>query len=67
MGDPETEELRVEQVQKEIAARKRADDAGDPSEERTEERRAERAAYLKEKLGERAESEDEVRREENDS
>jgi hypothetical protein len=67
MGDPETEELRVEQVQKEIAARKRAEDAGDAREEQTEERRAERAAYLKDKLEERAESEDEVRREENGS
>jgi hypothetical protein len=67
MGDPETEELRVEQVQKEIAARKRADDAGDPREEHTEERRADRAAYLKKKLEERAKSEDEVRREENES
>jgi hypothetical protein len=67
MGDPETEELRVEQVQKELAARKRADDAADPREERTEERRADRAAYLKRKLEERAKSEDEVRREENES
>ena len=67
MGDPETEELRVEQVQKELAARKRAEDAGDPREERTEERRADRAAYLKRKLEERARSEEEVRREENES
>jgi hypothetical protein len=67
MGDPETEELRVEQVQKELAARNRADDAHDPREERTEERRAERAAYLKEKLEERAKSEDELRREEHES
>ncbi|HEX5620905.1 MAG TPA: hypothetical protein VFX51_20960 [Solirubrobacteraceae bacterium] len=67
MGDPETEELKVEQVQKELAARKRADDAGDSREEHTEERRAERAAYLKEKLEERAKSEDDVRREEGES
>jgi hypothetical protein len=67
MGDPETEELRVEQVQKELRARDRAGDADDPREQRTEERRAERAAYLKEKLEERAKSEDEVRREENES
>jgi hypothetical protein len=67
MGDPETEELRIDQVQKELAARKRAEEAGDPSEERTEERRADRAAYLKEKLGERAKSEEELRREEQDS
>ena len=67
MGDPETEELRVEQVQKELSARNRADEANDPSEERTEERRAERAAYLKKKLEDRARSEDEVRREEDES
>jgi hypothetical protein len=67
MGDPDTEELRLEQVQKELAARKRAEEAGEPGEERTEERRADRAAYLKEKLGERAKSEEEVRREENES
>lgn len=67
MGDPETEELRVEQVQKEMAARDRADEAGDPREQRTEERRADRAAYLKEKLGDRAKSEEELRREENES
>lgn len=67
MGDPDTEELRLEQVQKELAARKRAEQAGEPGEEHTEERRADRAAYLKEKLGERAKSEEEVRREENES
>jgi hypothetical protein len=67
MGDPETEELRVEQVQKELRARNRADEAEDPREEHTEERRAERAAYLKGKLEERARSEEEVRREEDES
>ena len=41
-------------------ARKRASSADDPTEEHTEERRAERAAYLREKLGERAESEERV-------
>jgi len=67
MGDPDTEELRVDQVQKEMAARDRADEATDEREQRTEERRADRAAYLKEKLGDRAESEDEIRRERNES
>ena len=67
MGDPDTEELRVDQVQKEMAARDRADEATDEREQRTEERRADRAAYLKEKLGDRAKSEDEVRRERNES
>jgi hypothetical protein len=67
MGDPKTEELRVEQVQKEMAARDRADEATDEREQRTEKRRADRAAYLKEKLGDRAKSEEELRREENES
>jgi len=67
MGDPDTEELRVDQVQKEMAARDRAEEATDEREQRTEERRADRAAYLKEKLGDRAESEDEIRRERNES
>jgi hypothetical protein len=67
MGDPETEELRVEQVQKELRARDRAGEADDPREQRTEERRAERAAYLKEKLGDRAKSEEELRRERDES
>ena len=67
MGDPKTDELRVEQVQKEMAARDRADEATDEREQRTEERRADRAAYLKKKLGDRAKSEDELRREDNES
>ena len=60
MGDPETEELRLEQLKRERDAHARAQQADEPTEERTEERRAERAAYLKEKLGERAESEERV-------
>jgi hypothetical protein len=59
MPDPKTEELQVETVQRELAARQQADGATEPSEERTHERRAERAGYLREKLRERAESEDE--------
>ena len=60
MPDPKTEELQVETVQRELAARDQADEATEPAEERTHERRAERAAYLREKLQERAKSEDEV-------
>jgi hypothetical protein len=59
MPDPKTEELRVEQVQRELAERKQADESSEPAEERTHDRRAERAAYLKKKLDERAKSEDE--------
>ena len=59
MPDPKTEELQVETVQRELAERRDADEATEPTEERTHARRAERAAYLREKLRERAESEDE--------
>jgi hypothetical protein len=58
MADPETEELQLEQVQREIAERRRAEQAGEPAETRTHERRADRHAYLKEKLRERAQSEE---------
>jgi len=60
MADPETEELRVEQLKRERAEHARAREAGQADEEKTHERRAERAAYLREKLDERAESEERV-------
>ena len=55
--DPTTQELRLEQLQREQAEREEAGDA--PSEEEAEQhgRRAEKAEYLREKLEERAESE----------
>jgi hypothetical protein len=59
MADPETKELQLEQVQRELAARKQADEADLPTEERTHERRADKHEYLREKLAERACSEDE--------
>ena len=62
-GDPDnpsTEELRAVQAEREEAERERAAEAADPREERTHERRADRHAYLREKLDERARSEDEV-------
>jgi hypothetical protein len=58
MPDPKTEELRLEQERREHDARERASDATEEHEAKTEERRADKAAYLREKLGERAESED---------
>jgi hypothetical protein len=58
MPDPKTEELRIEQIQRERSEREQA---GDAAEEKTHERRADRAAYLKAKLDERAKSEDEQR------
>ena len=60
MADPKTEELRVEQVRREHDERARARETGQAGEERQHERRAERASYLREKLDERAESEDRV-------
>ena len=59
MPDPKTEELRIEQVQREAAERRRADVAPQDEEAVQHERRAERAAYLREKLSERAAAEDE--------
>ncbi|HEY6694250.1 MAG TPA: hypothetical protein VI006_15475 [Solirubrobacteraceae bacterium] len=61
MPDPKTEELRIEQIQRERSEREQAGDAVEPAEEKTHERRADRAAYLKSKLDERAKSEDEQR------
>lgn len=60
MADDETDELRVEQLQRRREERERAREADQPAEERAHERRAERADYLKRKLDERAESEDRV-------
>jgi hypothetical protein len=61
MGDPITEEMHIDQLDRESAERARAKEAGEPAEREAHERRAERAAYLREKLGERAASEEEAR------
>jgi hypothetical protein len=60
MPDPKTEEMRLEQLQKESAERDQAGGASEPADEKTHARRADRAAYLREKLDERAKSEDDV-------
>jgi len=60
MPDPKTEELRLEQIQREREEHARARESDQPPEERAHERRAERAGYLKEKLDERAEAEERV-------
>ena len=60
MGDPKTEELRVEQIQREHAERAQADEAPQEADERQHERRADKAAYLSEQLEKRAESEERV-------
>jgi len=60
MGEPDTEELRREQIEREREERERSRSADQRSEQRQHERRAERAGYLREKLEERAESEERV-------
>jgi hypothetical protein len=58
MADPKTEELQVTEVQRELAERGQAREAEAPPEERVHERRADKHAYLREKLDERARSEE---------
>ena len=58
MADPETQELRLDQIRRERTEREYAREADDDTEERTHERRAERAAYLREKLADRGRSEE---------
>jgi hypothetical protein len=60
MPDPKTEEMQLEQLRKEHEERERAAETDDATEEHTHERRADRAAYLRDKLDERARSEDET-------
>lgn len=55
--DPKTEELRVEQIVREREERTAEHEAVQPDEAEQHARRADKAAYLKAKLGERAESE----------
>jgi hypothetical protein len=57
--EPETKELRIEQGEREQSERKSAEEAELPTDERTHERRADKHAYLREKLAERARSEQE--------
>ena len=61
MPDPTTEELHIEQLDRESVERQRAGEASEKADRNTHERRADRAAYLREKLGERAASEEEAR------
>ena len=61
--DPKTEELRVEQIERERQEHARAAHADEEPETEQHERRADRAGYLREKLEERAEAEDAAARE----
>jgi hypothetical protein len=58
--DPTTQELRIEQLQRERAEREAAADGVTPDDTEQHERRAERASYLREKLEERAQAEREA-------
>jgi hypothetical protein len=60
MPDPKTEEMRLEQIKRERSESDQARDADEPADGETHARRAQRAAYLREKLDERARSEDET-------
>jgi hypothetical protein len=58
--DPTTQELRVEQLQREVTERERASTSIEDDEAEQHERRAEKAGYLREKLEERAQAEREA-------
>jgi hypothetical protein len=60
MADPKTEEMQLEQLQRERKEREQASGTSEAAEEKTHRRRADRAAYLKEKLDERAKSEEDA-------
>jgi hypothetical protein len=64
MPDPTTEGMRLDQIEKAREERRRAEEANEPSAEKAHDRRADRADYLREKLADRAEAEDEAAREE---
>jgi hypothetical protein len=61
--DPTTQELRIEQLQRERAEREQAAEGVTPDDTEQHERRADRASYLREKLEERAAAEREAARE----
>jgi hypothetical protein len=58
--DPETREMQIEKTRRERAHREAADEASEAPEAKAEARRASKAAYLREKLEERARSEDDA-------
>ena len=59
MEDPETKELRIDELARERSEREQAREAELEREERQHERRASKHAYLRSKLEERARSEEE--------
>jgi len=58
--DPTTQELRLEQLQREATERERAEGSVEEDEAEQHERRAEKASYLREKLEQRARAEREA-------
>jgi hypothetical protein len=58
--DPTTQELRLDQLQREATERDRAEEAPDADDADQHERRAEKAGYLREKLEQRAQAEREA-------
>jgi hypothetical protein len=60
MPDPETEELRLEQVQRAKREEDQARGTDQEAAEKAHKRRADKADYLREKLAERAKAEDEA-------
>jgi hypothetical protein len=63
--DPTTQELRIEQLQRELEEKKSADDAEAEADTAQHERRASKAEYLREKLDQRAEAEREAAKDDN--
>ena len=57
MTDPTTEELRVEQLQREAEEKRRADEAEGEHDTAQHDRRAMKAEYLRAKLDQRADAE----------
>ena len=57
MEDPTTQELRLEQLRREVAEREAAGGASSPDDTEQHERRADKASYLRDKLEDRADSE----------
>ena len=60
MPDPKTEEMRLEQIQRAREEREREDETDERPVQHAAERRADKAEYLREKLAERAQAEDEA-------
>ena len=57
MEDPTTEELRLDQLRREMDEKRRAEEAEQEDDTATHDRRAMKAEYLRAKLEQRAESE----------